>query len=192
MEEVVLARTSLTLHPHPLPLCCNYPVLKCPSASIVVTSTLRVERVSAQFLGSVGYEMWNLKQSLLNVLKLEGSNEYRLPVWHLIQILWVIIEGRDNVRCSAVRMRQTSNTMRSKYSSLSLCWRDKRIIIVSRLIEIPSINFQRLVNLGYWSDIIMCSLFRVTRHHNNKSLRLLYEPVPKRSLWTIYEPFLVA
>ena len=29
--------------------------------------------------------------------KIEGSNEYRLPVWHLIQILWVIIEGRDNV-----------------------------------------------------------------------------------------------
>ena len=27
---------------HPLPLCCNYPVKNCPSASIVVTSTLRV------------------------------------------------------------------------------------------------------------------------------------------------------
>ena len=36
------ACTSSTLHPHPLPLCCNYPVYKCPSASIAVTSTLRV------------------------------------------------------------------------------------------------------------------------------------------------------
>ena len=29
--------------PHPLALCCDYPVLKCPSASIVVTSTVRVK-----------------------------------------------------------------------------------------------------------------------------------------------------
>ena len=28
--------------PHPLALCCHYPVSKCPSASIVATSTLRV------------------------------------------------------------------------------------------------------------------------------------------------------
>ena len=27
--------------PHPLPLCCNNPVYKCSSASIVITSTLR-------------------------------------------------------------------------------------------------------------------------------------------------------
>ena len=43
MGEVVPARTSPTLPPHPLSLCCNYPVSKCPSASIVATSTLRVE-----------------------------------------------------------------------------------------------------------------------------------------------------
>ena len=42
MVEVVPARTSPTLLPHPLALCCDYPVLKCPSASIVVTSTVRV------------------------------------------------------------------------------------------------------------------------------------------------------
>ena len=42
MGEVVPARTSPTLPPHPLALCCNYPVSKCPSASIVATSTLRV------------------------------------------------------------------------------------------------------------------------------------------------------
>ena len=29
--------------PHPLTLCCNYPFSKCPSASIVMTSTLRVK-----------------------------------------------------------------------------------------------------------------------------------------------------
>ena len=42
MGEVVPARTSPTLLPHPLALCCHYPVSKCPSASIVMTSTLRV------------------------------------------------------------------------------------------------------------------------------------------------------
>ena len=42
MVEVVPARTSPTLLPHPLALCCNYPVSKCPSASIVMTSTVRV------------------------------------------------------------------------------------------------------------------------------------------------------
>ena len=42
MREVVPARTSSTLLPHPLALCCNYPVSKCPSSSIVVTSTVRV------------------------------------------------------------------------------------------------------------------------------------------------------
>ena len=40
MGEVVPARTSPTLPP---PLCCSYPVSKCPSASIVVTSTLRAK-----------------------------------------------------------------------------------------------------------------------------------------------------
>ena len=41
--EVVMARTSPTPHPPYLPLCCNYPVWKCPSASIGVDliSTLR-------------------------------------------------------------------------------------------------------------------------------------------------------
>ena len=43
MREEVPARTFLTQHPHPLPLCSKYPVFKCPSASIVVTSILRVK-----------------------------------------------------------------------------------------------------------------------------------------------------
>ena len=43
MGEVVPARTSPTLLPHPLALCCHYPVSKCPSASIVATGTVRVK-----------------------------------------------------------------------------------------------------------------------------------------------------
>ena len=42
MGEVVPARTSPTLLPHPLALCCHYPVSKCPSTSIAVTGTVRV------------------------------------------------------------------------------------------------------------------------------------------------------
>ena len=42
LGEVVPARTSLTLLPHPLALCCHYPVSKCRSASIAVTGTIRV------------------------------------------------------------------------------------------------------------------------------------------------------
>ena len=43
MGEVVPARTSPTLLPHPLALCCHYPVWKCRSASIAVTGTVRVK-----------------------------------------------------------------------------------------------------------------------------------------------------
>ena len=43
MGEVVPACTSPTLLPHPLALCCHYPVSKCCSASIAVTSTVRVK-----------------------------------------------------------------------------------------------------------------------------------------------------
>ena len=48
MVEVVPARTSPTLLPHPLALCCNYPVSKCPSASTVVISTVRVKKGSCK------------------------------------------------------------------------------------------------------------------------------------------------
>ena len=43
MGEVAPARTSPTLLPHPLALCCYYPVSKCRSASIVLTGTVRVK-----------------------------------------------------------------------------------------------------------------------------------------------------
>ena len=44
MGEVVPSRTSPTLPPHPLALCCHYPVSKCRSASIAVTGTVRVKK----------------------------------------------------------------------------------------------------------------------------------------------------
>ena len=43
MGEVVPARTSPTLLPPSPRTVCNYPVSKCPSASTVVTSTVRVK-----------------------------------------------------------------------------------------------------------------------------------------------------
>ena len=52
MGEVVPARTSdprRPYFPHPLALCCNYPVSKCPSASIVVTSTVTVNECYGDF-----------------------------------------------------------------------------------------------------------------------------------------------
>ena len=49
MGEVVPARTSPTLLPHPLALCCHYPVSKGRSASIAVTGTLRVNTVNSDY-----------------------------------------------------------------------------------------------------------------------------------------------
>ena len=43
MGEVVPACTSPTLPPHPLALCCHYPVSKCCSASIAMTGTVSVK-----------------------------------------------------------------------------------------------------------------------------------------------------
>ena len=51
MVEVVPARTSPTLLPPSLALCCDYPVWKCPSASIVVTSTVRVNTIKGNISG---------------------------------------------------------------------------------------------------------------------------------------------
>ena len=48
MGEVVPARTSPTLLPHPLALCCDYPVSKCRSASIAVTGTVRVNKMALE------------------------------------------------------------------------------------------------------------------------------------------------
>ena len=83
MGEVVPARTSPTLHPHTLPLCSNYPVKKCPSASIVVTSTLPLVNsslswvelnVAYQHMDDNGHSVsWkHYKYSLYNVYKLDS------------------------------------------------------------------------------------------------------------------------
>ena len=63
MGEVVPARTSPTLLPHPLALCSHYPVSKCCSASIAVTSTVRVKNKKIKNKPScvwiyVWYEVW--------------------------------------------------------------------------------------------------------------------------------------
>ena len=50
MGEVVLDRTSPTLHAPSLQLYCNYPVSKCPSASTVVTSTFKSYYIPVSFL----------------------------------------------------------------------------------------------------------------------------------------------
>ena len=61
MGEVVPARTSPTLLPHPLALCCHYPVSKCCSASIAVTGTLRVNNNETTILVATSflYCVWN-------------------------------------------------------------------------------------------------------------------------------------
>ena len=43
MGEVVSLVPRQPYFPHPLAMCCHYPVLKCHSASIAVTGTLRVK-----------------------------------------------------------------------------------------------------------------------------------------------------
>ena len=53
MGEAVPARTCRPYLPHPLALCCNYPVSKCPSASIVATSTLRVNILAIENIHDV-------------------------------------------------------------------------------------------------------------------------------------------
>ena len=71
MGEVVPARTSPTLLPHPLTLCCHYPVSKYRSASIVVTSTVRVNDV-------IGYSLLHV-----NVCVSAGINwSGHLPQYH--------------------------------------------------------------------------------------------------------------
>ena len=60
MGEVVPARTSPTLLPHPLALCCHYPVSNCRSASIVVTSTVRVKLII--FCNVYYYGIYNINK----------------------------------------------------------------------------------------------------------------------------------
>ena len=56
MGEVVPARTSPTLLPHPLALCCHCPVSKCRSASIVVTSTVR-DNIVLQYYDTLYHDL---------------------------------------------------------------------------------------------------------------------------------------
>ena len=63
MGEVVPARTSPTLLPHPLALCCHYPVSKYCSASIAVTGTLRVKEPKCVRFGDHAFVPLDLEQS---------------------------------------------------------------------------------------------------------------------------------
>ena len=66
------ARTSPTLLPHPLALCCHYPVSKCRSASIVATSTVRVK--DTQFISTGDYTN---AQLVYRQLKKININQFR-------------------------------------------------------------------------------------------------------------------
>ena len=84
MGEVVSARTSPTLPrrpyiPHPLALCCHYPVSKCPSASIVVTSTVRVNFRS---LYCVKASIW--LSSIYHLCDPISTGVFVLVYWHYV------------------------------------------------------------------------------------------------------------
>ena len=61
MGEVVPARTSPTLLPYSLALCCHYPVSKCRSASIAVTGTVRVNCGKVVIICIQPLSFWFLK-----------------------------------------------------------------------------------------------------------------------------------
>ena len=65
------ARTSPTLLPHPLALCCHYPVSKCRSASIAVTGTVRVKNIKGILFYFVAH--WTMALSSLRNLGIPES-----------------------------------------------------------------------------------------------------------------------
>ena len=73
------ARTSPTLLPHPLALCCHYPVSKRRSASIAVTGTLRVKPLSTMLIVYPTYNRYyRLTADNLRV-QLELSSDFTYP-----------------------------------------------------------------------------------------------------------------
>ena len=102
MGEVVPARTSPTLLPHPLALCCHYPASKCRSASIVVTSTVRVNAsVAYCILLLLKHTIWKQPPSYIVCVAdtTSGSYSYQdvycllwAKVSHLCIILIIILE----------------------------------------------------------------------------------------------------
>ena len=89
MGEVVPARTSPTLLPHPLALCCHYPVSKCCSASIVVTGTLRVNRLSCAATNNWPPISWLVKLCV---------NKLHLKYLSLRRGLYIVILSLLNVK----------------------------------------------------------------------------------------------
>ena len=79
MGEVVPARTSPTLLPHPLALCCHYPVSKCCSASIVATSTLRVkQKCVCPHLPGLCFDCVRLMDAAYGMLSLNNQTPEKL------------------------------------------------------------------------------------------------------------------
>ena len=57
MWEVVPARFRRPYFPHPLALCCHYPVSKCRSASTAMTGTVRVKKICDRTIFSSGVKL---------------------------------------------------------------------------------------------------------------------------------------
>ena len=83
MGEVVPARTSPTLLPHPLALCCHYPVSKCCSASIVVTSTVRVKK----WFGLISNLPYALNRMLKNTIHLSTTAQNMGYIRYVLDIV---------------------------------------------------------------------------------------------------------
>ena len=123
MGEVVPARTSPTLLPHPLALCCHYPVLKCCSASIVVTSTLRVKEWQSLGVDQLFAEhVQNAdKRStvLLSLLFIACAIHGFLPVGLMATVIVSIIQNvRENIsskdNCRPIALTSTLSKITEK------------------------------------------------------------------------------
>ena len=93
MGEVVPARTSPTLLPHPLALCCHYPVSKCYSASIVVTGTVRVRQkeYAPQIWPDQGLNPWPLDHRQYSLSTIEPSET--ILKWNVLPHLILEVRG---------------------------------------------------------------------------------------------------
>ena len=77
--------------PHPLAPCCNYPVSKCSSASVVVTSTVRVK---------INVKLYRMQASLDSVTQLPTRcRQQRKPT---VDRGWMIEAKASLVLCCVV------------------------------------------------------------------------------------------
>ena len=126
--------------PHPLALCCHYPALKCRSASIVVTSTVRVKKAVTVACPSFTFQS---SCSFLNVHKhekrgislLQCQSRQLMHCDPLNRIMTVQCEGMGEVGsaryelallppCPSIRALSYSNCQRSTHSNIQ-AWQCK-------------------------------------------------------------------